>query len=107
MANRLHEYAQSLPSDLTRLLPTPPSPRESELIVMGVTVDIAQFLLGMIPTVGDALADIVGDNIEGDMHRRFRPEEKVEFIEQTRFLPTGLATWRTFAKLRKREREGG
>lgn len=100
MANRITEYLESLPQDLTRLLPPAPSPRESELIIMGATADAADFLLGLIPTVGDVLADIAVDNIEGDMHRRFTPEEKREFTEQSRFLPSGLAAWRAFSRLR-------
>jgi len=100
MANRITEYLESLPQDLTRLLPPAPSPRESELIIMGAAADAAGLLLGLIPTVGDVLADIVVDNIEGDMHRRFTAEEKREFIEQSRFLPSGVATWRAFSRLR-------
>lgn len=102
MPNRLTQYLESLPKDLTRLLPPAPTPRETELIAMGATVDIATFLLGMIPVYGDVLADIVGDNIEGDMHRRFTPEEKSEFVEQSRFLPSGLAAWRAFSRRRAR-----
>ena len=100
MADRIMEYLESLPQDLTRLLPPAPSPRESELIIMGAAADAAGLLLGLIPTVGDVLADIVVDNIEGDMHRRFTAEEKREFIEQSRFLPSGVATWKAFSRLR-------
>ncbi len=98
---RLSGYVESLPKDLTSLLPPPPSPREAELILMGATADIADLLLGMIPTVGDALADIVVDNVEGDMRRRFSLGERAAFAEQSRFLPSSLATWRVFARARK------
>lgn len=81
-----------------RLLPELPSGRRLDLIVMGAAADAAQFLIGAIPAVGDVLADIVVDNIEADMHRRFTPEERAAFIEQTRFLPSSLAAWRAVAK---------
>lgn len=103
MANRIREYLESLPKDITHLLPPAPSPRESELIFMGAAADAADWLLGMIPVWGDALADIAVDNIEAGMHRRFSPQEKAEFMEQSRFLPSGLATFRAFSRLRARK----
>lgn len=94
---RFRQYMSAIPN-VERLLPSPPSARQAELTAMGATVDVAQFLLGMIPTVGDALADIVGDNIEAEMRRRFTPAERTEFSEQTRFLPSGIAAWRAVTR---------
>ena len=44
-------------------------------------------------------ADIVVDNIEADMRRRFSPEERAEFTEQTRFLPSGIAAWKAVERV--------
>lgn len=98
---QVRHYLKGMPS-VRRLLPPPPSPRQTELTLMGATVDVAQWLLGMLPVVGDIVADIVGDNIETEMRRRFTPAERTEFSEQTRFLPSSLAAWRAVERTQLR-----
>jgi len=97
MANLVREIDKQIRKGMPnvgRLLPSPPSPRQTELTLLGAAVDVSQWVLGLIPGVGDVLADIVGDNIEAEMRRRFTPEERAEFSEQTRNLPSSIAAFR-------------
>lgn len=100
VSGRPPQLAQALP-DLGRLLPHMPTARQGEMLAMGAAIDVTQWTLGQIPTVGDILADIVGDNIEADMLRRMTPEEKVRYREDTRFLPSGLAVWQGIRKAQR------
>lgn len=91
--------------DVARFLPTPqdllrpfPGPNQGELVTAGIAADILSYGLGFIPWVGDIVGDFVEDNIIADVETRLTPEERVEFREQNRVYPNGIALVRTFQR---------
>ena len=77
-------------TDVARYLPTPqdllrpfPRPNQGELVTAGIAADILSYGLGFIPWVGDI---------------RLTPGERVEFREQNRVYPNGIALVRTFQR---------
>lgn len=91
--------------DVKRFLPTPqellrpfPPPKQGELVMQGVTADVLSYGLGFIPYVGDILGDTIEDNIMSDVMIKLSPEQRVEFREQNRLYPNGVALLRAFQR---------
>lgn len=93
--------------DVRRFLPTPtdllkpfPPPKKGELVMQGVTADVLSYTLGYIPGVGDIIGQFVNDNIMADVQQKLAPAELLEFREQNRVYPNGVALLRTFQRVR-------
>jgi len=104
MAEKARKGLQAL-LDVRRFLPTPtdllrpfPPPQKGELVMQGVTADVVSYGLGFIPYVGDILGDAIEDNIMADVVQKLSPAELLEFREQNRVYPNGVALLRTFQR---------
>lgn len=95
----LLDVRRFLPSPADLLKPFPP-PKKGELVMQGVTADVACYGLGFIPYVGDILGDAIEDNIMADVVQKLSPAELSEFREQNRVYPNGVALLRTFQRVR-------
>lgn len=95
----LLDVKRFLPSPTDLLRPFPP-PQKGELVMQGVTADVASYGLGFIPYVGDILGDAIEDNIMADVEQKLSPTELAEFREQNRVYPNGVALLRTFQRVR-------
>ena len=89
---------EALTSDVSRFA-SAASPRRMELVGMSVVRDAGVFLLGLVPGVGDLVADLYGDNVFAEMRRRMTDQETETFTEVTRRWPDTIALVQTFQRL--------
>lgn len=75
------------------------SPRRLEIFGLALAADIALVTVGNIPYLGKAaplVADIIDDNLNELMARRFTPREEEIWSKRTRLLPETAAVLETF-----------
>ena len=90
-------------------LPTPPilappeiDERRGGALMHAVAVDLS-FFLGLIPVIGDVVADIVEDLHGAEIRRTLTPEEYNRYLREDKVAPSGLAMLRTFMRVRLKE----
>ena len=69
---------------------------------MSVARDVGSYALGIVPVIGDLLADFWGDNIWAEMRKRLTDQETATFTEVTRRWPDTIALVTTFQRIPER-----
>ena len=93
----LLDVGRFLPAPKELLRPFPP-PKKGELVMQGITADVLGYAFGYIPGVGDIVGQFVNDNIMADVLQKLNPAERLEFRDQNRVYPNGVALLRTFQR---------
>ena len=76
--------------------------RRGTALMHAIAVDLSGFV-GLIPVVGDILADVVEDLHGAELRRILTPEEYDRYLIEDKVAPSGLAIVRTFMKVKLKE----
>lgn len=114
VTKRLQEFHARLPAIPARDIPTPlgtvripevkppgPTPpkidsRRREAMKAAIAIDVSS-VVGVIPIVGDAVADVVEDVYAAKLRESLTTEEMDKYIKYDKLGPSTLALARTFA----------
>lgn len=78
------------------MLPKMPDDRGRKAIAHGIGQDAADAVIGIIPWVGDILADTIGDMHYAEIRKILTPEELDKFVEYDKMFPTTVALAKIF-----------
>lgn len=87
-----------LPEHKVKLLKPPPFNKKSRNAMLHAIAIDGSMVPGMIPVVGDIVADVVEDLHAAELRKILSPSEYDEFLRQDKVAPATIAMVRTLTK---------